>query len=90
MVKCVFCGKEEHSFMGVHLIKNDGNIEFYCSSKCRKNATKLKRDKKKFKWTAAFHEQRARLADHLAKKEDEKKAEAVSGQDKPTKKAKKQ
>jgi large subunit ribosomal protein L24e len=54
MTKCVFCGKEEHDFKGVHLIKNDGTIDFYCSSKCRKNALKLKRDKRKIKWTQIY------------------------------------
>ena len=58
MVKCTFCGKEEQPFRGVHFIGNDGNVNFYCSSKCRKNALKLKRDKRKFKWTAAYHEER--------------------------------
>ena len=94
MVKCVFCGKEEHSFMGVHLIKNDGSVNFFCSSKCRKNAVKLKRDKKKFKWTAAFHEQRGKLADHLIRKAEEKKnddlKEKETKTEKSAKKAKKQ
>ena len=74
-------------------IKNDGTVEFYCSSKCRKNATKLHRDKKKFKWTAAFHEQKQRLADHLAKKAHEatqQKEAPVARSERQTKKAKKQ
>jgi|SRR3989338_5324279 len=54
MTKCVFCGREEHDFKGVHLIKNDGVIDFYCSSKCRKNSLKLKRDKRKMKWTLVY------------------------------------
>ena len=58
MVKCVFCGKEEHYFKGIHIIGNDGNVNYYCSSKCRKNALKLKRDKRKFKWTLAHREER--------------------------------
>ena len=55
MVKCVFCGKDEHGFKGVHLIKNDGSVHYFCSSKCRANALKLKRDKRKVLWTEAFH-----------------------------------
>ncbi len=55
MVKCSFCGKEERSFKGIHLIKNTGVIAYFCSSKCQKNAIKLKRDKRKLKWTEAFH-----------------------------------
>lgn len=54
MTKCVFCGGETHDFMGVHLIKNDGVVDFYCSSKCRKNSLKLKRDKRNLKWTVAY------------------------------------
>ena len=56
MVKCFFCGREEHAFKGLHLIKNDGTIQFFCSSKCRKNTIKLGRDKRKVKWTEAYAE----------------------------------
>jgi large subunit ribosomal protein L24e len=79
MVKCVFCGKEEHSFIGIHIIGNDGNVNYYCSSKCRKNALKLKRDKRKLKWTAAYREE--------AKKAVVKEAKRVS--DEASKKAEK-
>jgi large subunit ribosomal protein L24e len=58
MVKCVFCGREENSFKGVHLIGNNGSVSYFCSSKCRKNTLNLKRDKRNFKWTAAYHEER--------------------------------
>ena len=54
MTKCVFCGREELDFKGVHLIKNDGTVDFYCSSKCRKNSLKLHRDKRKIKWTLVY------------------------------------
>ena len=56
MVKCVFCGKDEHSFKGLHLIRNDGAISYFCSSKCRLNSLKLGRDKRKVKWTEASRE----------------------------------
>ena len=55
MTKCTFCGREENSFKGVHLIKNTGVVAFYCSGKCRKNAEKLGRDKRNVRWTEAFH-----------------------------------
>lgn len=55
MVKCVFCGKEELAHKGVHLVRNTGSVDYYCSSKCRVNANKLKRDKRKVRWTEAFH-----------------------------------
>ena len=58
MTKCTFCGKEEVPFRGQHLIRNIGEVSFFCSSKCRVNSTKLKRDKRKVRWTNAFHETR--------------------------------
>ena len=54
MTKCVFCGREENDFRGLHLIQNDGSISFYCSSKCRKNTLKLKRDRIKTRWTESY------------------------------------
>ena len=68
MIKCVFCGKEEHEFKGLHLIKNDGSIDYFCSSKCKKNALKLKRDKRKQKWTEAYHIEKNKLAAKSASK----------------------
>ena len=68
MVKCSFCGKEERSFKGIHLIKNTGVVAYFCSSKCQKNALKLKRDKRKLKWTEAFHTTR----DKFRAREEEK------------------
>ena len=60
MVKDNFTGEEVHSFKGLHLIKNDGTIEYYSSSKSWKNALKLKRDKRKVKWTEAYRIERAK------------------------------
>lgn len=54
MAKCVFCGKDNEDFKGVFLMKNDGSVNYYCSSKCRKNNLKLGRDKRKIKWTESF------------------------------------
>lgn len=59
MVKCSFTGKEMYAHEGIHLIKNDGSIEYYSSSKAFKNALKLKRDKRKLKWTEAYRVARA-------------------------------
>lgn len=67
MVKCAFCGKEEKSFKGVNLIKNDGSVNFFCSGKCRKNALKLGRDKRKLKWTEAFHLKREVVRKEIAR-----------------------
>jgi large subunit ribosomal protein L24e len=57
---CVFCGHEEHSFRGIHVISNVGTVNYYCSSKCRNNAMGLGRDKRKIKWTEAYHIARAK------------------------------
>lgn len=48
---CSFCGKEVHAGEGTMFAKNDGVVLWYCSSKCRKNSLKLKRDPRKLKWT---------------------------------------
>lgn len=55
IAKCVFCGKEQEDYLGTYLIKNDGTVNYYSSSKCMKNHLKLKRDRRKIKWTETFH-----------------------------------
>ncbi|MBU0760449.1 MAG: 50S ribosomal protein L24e [Nanoarchaeota archaeon] len=75
MTKCTFCGKDERPHKGIHVIKNSGNIHYFCSSKCRKNSEKLKRDKRKIRWTEAFHITREK-ARARAKSEKEKKENA--------------
>jgi large subunit ribosomal protein L24e len=92
MVKCAFCGQEENSYKGVHLLKNDGSIDYFCSSKCRKNSTKLGRDKRKLKWTGAFLEVRTKKVlevERVKKKTEEKDTEvAADPKKKSAKKAK--
>ena len=63
MTKCIFCGKDEHNFKGLNIVGNDGVVRYYCSSKCRKNSLKLRRDRRKVKWTEAFHETRNKMRD---------------------------
>jgi large subunit ribosomal protein L24e len=80
MTKCVFCGKESSPYKGVHLIKNDGSVNFYCSSKCRRNSINLGRDKKKIKWTTFYTENRERMAKQAQRTADmaeAKKADAA-------------
>ena len=48
--RCAFCGKEVRLGLGILFVKNDGSTHPYCSSKCKTNATKLRRDPRKFKW----------------------------------------
>ncbi len=68
MVKCVFCGKEEFPYKGVHRINNDGSISFLCSAKCRRNALLLGRDKNKLKWTEAYRITKQKILDRENKK----------------------
>ena len=50
MPRCSFC-KQNYKFpRGLTLVLNDGNILYFCSSKCRKNLLQLKRDNKKVNW----------------------------------------
>ena len=76
IAKCVFCGKEQEDYRGTYLVKNDGTVLYFSSSKCMKNHLKLKRDKRKVRWTEAFHiarEKKYIRAKELAEKEDAKK-----------------
>jgi large subunit ribosomal protein L24e len=34
--------------------KNDGHVQWTCSSKCKKNMRVLKRDPRKLKWTVRY------------------------------------
>jgi large subunit ribosomal protein L24e len=44
---CSFCGRHITTGHGIMLIRNDGQIQWTCSSKCKKNARVLKRDPRK-------------------------------------------
>jgi large subunit ribosomal protein L24e len=50
MPRCSFCKRNYEFPLGLTLILYDGNILYFCSSKCRKNQLKLKRDNKKVNW----------------------------------------
>ncbi len=52
--RCSFCGKEIKPGTGMMFVKNDGTVLRFCSSKCWKNALKLKRNPKKLKWTRVY------------------------------------
>lgn len=47
MSKCVYCGKEYFIPRGVSIVKNDGTVDYLCSSKCRKNMLMKRR---KVRW----------------------------------------
>jgi large subunit ribosomal protein L24e len=48
--KCSFCGGQIEPGTGLLFVRNDGALLWFCSSKCRKNALKLKRNPRKVKW----------------------------------------
>jgi len=72
MTKCVFCGKEESPYKGVNLIKNDGSMNFLCSSKCGKNTLKLGRDRVRVKWTEAYAIRKKKTAERKTEKKVKK------------------
>ncbi len=53
---CAFCGKKEGLLEGITVFKRDGNSNYYCSRKCRRNA-ELKRKPRKTKWAVKTREQ---------------------------------
>jgi len=48
---CSFCKRKISPGSGYMFATNSGNVLFFCSSKCRKNMLKLKRNPKKYKWS---------------------------------------
>ena len=49
MPVCTFC-KQNYEFpKGTTVVQKDGNIRYFCCSKCRKNS-EMGRDNKKVKW----------------------------------------
>jgi large subunit ribosomal protein L24e len=69
IAKCAFCGKEQEDYRGTYLMKNDGSALYFSSSKCMKNFMKLKRDKRKIRWTEAFHIAREKRLSKVREKE---------------------
>lgn len=53
MPDCSFCESEISKGTGMVYAKKDGTVFYFCSSKCRKNALKLKREGRKQGWTDA-------------------------------------
>lgn len=49
---CSFCGERMEPGTGKMYVKKDGQIFFYCSTKCQKNQ-KLGRVPRRVRWTAA-------------------------------------
>ena len=51
---CSFCQRPVPKGSGTMLVKNDGTVLWFCSSKCKKNMLELKRDARKLKWTQKY------------------------------------
>jgi len=49
-MKCNFCGAELKAGTGKLLVKNEGKLLYWCSSKCENNA-KLGRNPARVNWT---------------------------------------
>jgi large subunit ribosomal protein L24e len=50
MAKCSFCNKEIEAGTGSIFVQKTGKTLNFCSSKCKKNMLKLKRNPRKVKW----------------------------------------
>ena len=59
MVNCSFCGNPIEKGTGLQLIKKDGKVMYFCSTKCEKN-TALKRKARTRKWTEASRIERGK------------------------------
>jgi len=55
--KCDFCGREVTRGFGMMLIRNDGSVAWFCSSKCRKNM-EMGRSPRRLKWTLKYEKGR--------------------------------
>ena len=53
-------------------VKKDGTLFYFCSSKCRKNFLKLKREGRRQKWTPASREFKERQGSKSVKKAKKK------------------
>ena len=71
MVECSYCGTVVKRGSGKMFVKDNGQVLYFCKSKCEKNMLKLKRDARKFKWTKFFEKG---AAPNASKKKAVKKA----------------
>ena len=62
MPACSFCADEIEKGRGIIFAKKDGTVLYFCSSKCRKNALKLRREGRRQNWTKASREFKAGTA----------------------------
>jgi large subunit ribosomal protein L24e len=58
-MKCTFCKTEISRGTGKISVQADGKLFYFCSRKCEKNMTQLKRKPRTTKWTGEYHEIKA-------------------------------
>jgi large subunit ribosomal protein L24e len=58
--KCAFCGERLERGTGKLIVRKNGNLEWYCTSKCEKNM-KLGRSPIKTKWTRTYRKFKGKL-----------------------------
>lgn len=63
MKKCTFCGGKMEPGTGKMLVKKDGTIQYFCSTKCENNS-KLGRIPRLTRWTGAGIAQRKLEKEH--------------------------
>jgi len=71
-MKCSFCGKTTPRGRGKMLVKNSGQILYFCDAKCDRNYG-MGRDGRKIKWTETSRKLRSEKA--LVKETKKPKAE---------------
>jgi large subunit ribosomal protein L24e len=56
-MKCSFCDGTIPKGRGKMVVRADGRVSYFCSSKCQRNS-KLGRDGKSVKWTKRFRDRK--------------------------------
>jgi len=69
MPACSFCRQNYEFPRGTTVVQKDGNVRYYCCSKCRKNS-EMGRVSKKVKWIIKSDVAKAAQAKYLEGKKD--------------------
>lgn len=83
MARCSFSGEEIPKGKGMMYVKKDGTVFHFCSSKCKKNFLKLKREGRRKKWTQASREFKERQGGKSVKKPASKTSKASKAKSAP-------
>jgi len=85
--KCSFCGETIERGTGKFLVRRDGTLQWFCSSKCEKNH-KLGRSPIKTRWTRTYRKFKGKLTKAEERKEVEAEAEKKAEAEKDEKEGK--